>query len=93
MTLLSSKKPPFEKTTSSDDKPKVTFTEKSAQMILGVLDHNYGLTPLEICWRWQEMKKAEGAPSDFQPLQLKSDEKKVYKGKKGVRNKSVMVQV
>ena len=44
MSLLCSTKSPFEKTTSSNDKPKVSSTEKWARKIFGSDDHNHGLT-------------------------------------------------
>ena len=44
MSLLCSTKSPFEKTTSSNDKPKVSCTEKWARKIFGSDDHNHGLT-------------------------------------------------
>ena len=49
MTVLSSKKPPFEITKSSNDKTKVSFTENWVLMKSGMFDQNRGLTPLEIC--------------------------------------------
>ena len=49
MTFLSSIKTPFEKTTSSNDKTQISFTEKYARMIVGIFDQNHGLTPLEKC--------------------------------------------
>ena len=42
MTFLSFKKPPFEKRTSSNDKTKVSFTEKQARKIFGIFDLNHG---------------------------------------------------
>ena len=47
MTFLSSKKHPFEKTTSSIGKTKVFFADKLARKILGIFDHNHGLTLFE----------------------------------------------
>ena len=44
-----SKKPPFGKTTSSDDKKEVSNTEKQARKTLGIFYQNHGLTPLEKC--------------------------------------------
>ena len=44
MSFLWTKKPPFDKTTSSNDKPKVSCTEKWARKILGTDNHNHGLT-------------------------------------------------
>ena len=44
MSFLCSKKPPFDETTSSNDKPKVSCTEKWARKIFGSDDHNHGLT-------------------------------------------------
>ena len=41
MTFLSSKKPPFEKTTSSNDKTNVYFTEKLARRILEIFDESW----------------------------------------------------
>ena len=49
MTFLWSKKPPFEKTASSTDKMKVSFTEKKACKIFGIFDKNHGLSPSEKC--------------------------------------------
>ena len=47
MTFLSSRKPPFEKTKSSNDKSEVSFTEKLTRSIFGIFYQNHGLTPLE----------------------------------------------
>ena len=44
MSFLWTKKPPFDETTSSNDKPKVSCTEKWARKIFGSDDHNHGLT-------------------------------------------------
>ena len=41
MTFLSFKKPPVEKRTSSNDKTKVSFTEKQARKIFGIFDLNH----------------------------------------------------
>ena len=41
MSFLRSKKPPFEKTTSSNDKTKVSCTEKQARKIFGTADQNH----------------------------------------------------
>ena len=41
-----SKKPPFGKTTSSDDKNEVSNTEKWAGKTFGIFYQNHGLTPL-----------------------------------------------
>ena len=49
MTFLLSKKPPFEKTTSSDHKTKVSFTEKKAWKMFGIFYQNHKLTPWELC--------------------------------------------
>ena len=49
MSLLCSTKSPFEKTTSSNDKPKVSCTEKWARKIFGTFDENPGLTRFKIC--------------------------------------------
>ena len=49
MSFLSSKKPPFEKARSSNDKTKVSFKEKQARKIFGTADQNHGLTPFKIC--------------------------------------------
>ena len=49
ISSLWSKKHPFEKTTSSNDKTKVSFTEKKAAKIFGTADRNLGLTPFKIC--------------------------------------------
>ena len=47
-TFLSSKNPPFEKRTSSNEKTKVTFTVKQARKIFRTSDQNHGLTPCKI---------------------------------------------
>ena len=44
-----SKKPPFGKTTSSDDKKEVSNTEQQAGKTFGIFYQNHGLTPLEKC--------------------------------------------
>ena len=49
MTLLSSKKTHFEKTTSSDNKAQVSFTEKKARKKFGIFNQNHLLIPLEKC--------------------------------------------
>ena len=49
MSFLWYKKPPFEKTTSSNDKTKVTFREKKTENIFGSSDQIHGLTPFKIC--------------------------------------------
>ena len=49
MSFLWTKKPPFDKTTWSNDKTKVSWTEKWAQKILGTDDQNHGLTRFKIC--------------------------------------------
>ena len=41
--------PPFDKTTSSNNKPKVSCTEKYARKIFGTSDENHGLTRFKIC--------------------------------------------
>ena len=42
-----SEKPPFGKTTSSDDKKEVSNTEKWGGKTFGIFYQNHGLTPLE----------------------------------------------
>ena len=49
MSFLWTKKPPFDKTTWSNDKPKVSCTEKWAEKIFGTDDQNHGLTRFKIC--------------------------------------------
>ena len=49
MSSLWSKKPLNEKTTSSNDKTKVTFREKKTENIFGSSDQHYGLTLSQIC--------------------------------------------
>ena len=44
-----SKKPPFEKRTSSNDKTNITFREKKTENIFGSSDEIHGLTPFKIC--------------------------------------------
>ena len=43
MTFLSTKKRPFEKTTSSKEKTKSCFKEKNPRTIFGTFDENHGL--------------------------------------------------
>ena len=49
MSFLWTKKPPFDKTTWSNDKTKVSGTEKYAREIFGTDDENHGLTRFKIC--------------------------------------------
>ena len=49
MSFLWTKKPPFQKTTSTNDKTKVSFTEKWPRKIFGTDDQNHGLTRFKIC--------------------------------------------
>ena len=49
MSFSWTKKPPFDKTTRSNDKNKVSCTEKKAQKIFGTFDENHGLTLFKIC--------------------------------------------
>ena len=49
MSFLRTKKPPFDKTTSSNDKTKVSCTEKKARKIFGTDEENHGLTRFKIC--------------------------------------------
>ena len=49
MSFLWSKKPPFEETTSSNDKTKVTLREKKTLKIFGTFDQNHELSPFKIC--------------------------------------------
>ena len=49
MSFLWTRKPPFDKTTWSNDKTKVSCTEKWAWKICGTSDQNHGLTRLTIC--------------------------------------------
>ena len=49
MSFLWTKKPPFDKTTSSNDKTKVSCTEKQALKIFGTDDDNHGSTRFQIC--------------------------------------------
>ena len=49
MSFFWTKKPPFDKTTSANDKTKFSFTEKWAQKIFGTDDQNHGLTRFKIC--------------------------------------------
>ena len=48
MSLLWTKKPPFDKTTWSNDKTKVSFTEKYSRKIFGTDAENHGLTRFKI---------------------------------------------
>ena len=57
MTFLSSKKPPFEKITSPNDKTNVSFTEGKTQKIFGIFDHNHGLTLFENANFWTIEKR------------------------------------
>ena len=56
MSFLWFKKPPFEKTTSSNDKTNVSFTEKQARNIFGTSDQNHQLTHLKI-WKFLDYSK------------------------------------
>ena len=49
MSFLWTKKPPFDKTTWSNDKTKVSCTEKEAQKLFGTYHENHGLTRFKIC--------------------------------------------
>ena len=49
MSFLWSKKPSFEKTTSSNDKTNVSCRQKQAAKIFRNFDQNHGLTPFKIC--------------------------------------------
>ena len=49
MSFLWTKKPPFDKTTWSNDKTKVSCTEKWARKIFGTYDQYHGLTRFKIC--------------------------------------------
>ena len=49
MSFLWSKKPPFDKTTLSNDKTKDSCTQKYARNIFGTDDENHGLTSFKIC--------------------------------------------
>ena len=49
MTFLSSKKTHFEKTTSSDEKPRSVLQKKEAWKKFGIFKQNHWLTPLEKC--------------------------------------------
>ena len=48
MWFLWTEKPPFDKTTWSNEKTKVSCTEKKAQKIFGTDDENQGLTRFKI---------------------------------------------
>ena len=49
MSFLWFKKPPFDKTILSNDKTKVSCTEKLARKIFGTDDENLALTRFKIC--------------------------------------------
>ena len=49
MSFLWTKKDPLKKTTSTNDKTKVSCTEKWVRKIFGTSDQNHGLTRLKIC--------------------------------------------
>ena len=49
MSILWTKKPPLNKTTESNEKTKVSWTEKWARKILGTDHQNHGLTRFKIC--------------------------------------------
>ena len=49
MTFLSSNKTHFEKTTSSDEKPRSVLQKKEAWKKFGISNQNNWLTPLEKC--------------------------------------------
>ena len=48
-SFLRTKTPPFDKKTRSNDKTKVSCTEKEAQKIFGTFDENHGWTRFKIC--------------------------------------------
>ena len=56
MSFLWTKKPPFEKTTRSNDKTKVSGTEKQARKIFGTDDENHGLTRFKT-WKFFDYSK------------------------------------
>ena len=47
--FLWTKKPPFDKTTSTNRNTNVSFTEKQARKILATSEQNHGLTRFDIC--------------------------------------------
>ena len=49
MSFLWTKKPPIDKTTSTNDKTKVSFTEKWPRKIFGTFDENPELARFKIC--------------------------------------------
>ena len=49
MIFLSSKKTHFEKTTSSEEKPRSLLQKKEARKKFGIFNQNHWLTPLEKC--------------------------------------------
>ena len=49
MSFIWTKKPPFDKTTWSNDKTKVSCTEKKARKIFETFDENHELTRFKIC--------------------------------------------
>ena len=49
MSFLWTKKPPFDKTTSSNEKTKVSCALKYARQIFGNFDESHGLTRFKIC--------------------------------------------
>ena len=49
MSFLWTKKPPFDKKTRSNDKTKISCTEKRARKIFRTYDQNHGLTRFKIC--------------------------------------------
>ena len=49
MSFFWTKKPPFDKTTRSNDKTKVSCTEKQARKIVETYDQNHELTRFKIC--------------------------------------------
>ena len=72
--------PPFEKTTSSDDKTNVYFIEKLARRILETFEQNHGLTPLEICkfFDYSKMTFLSSKKPPFEKTTSSDDKTNVY---------------
>ena len=89
LTILLSKKPPFDKTTSSNEKTDVSFTEKQAPKIIGIFDKNPELTPLKKCkfFDYSEMTLLSSKNTHFEKTTSSDDKTQVSFAEKKARKK------
>ena len=80
MSFLWTKKPPFDKTTWSNNKTKVSCTEKKARKIFGTDDDNHGLTRFKICkfLDYSKMSFIWTKKPPFEKTTWSNDKTKVY---------------